>query len=319
MRRTIAALVTSALLVAACGSEGAAGDTASSEPAGTEPSGVADPSGAAVTTDGPGTETEPTFVDVGPPPTSPDKPTVQIPDELPTELGRNVLIDGQGPKAEAGDTVIVDYIGVRSRDGEEFDNSYDRFEPFPVNLGAGGVITGWDEGLVGAQAGERVQLDIPSELAYGDRAQGDVIGPDEALTFVIDVRSVIKQSDPADKPTEPGVPASDGAAEVLTVDLVEGEGAELAAEQTAVIDFVLYRGDNLVELESNWGIEPLQIPMIEGQFLAGLIQGMSGMRVGGRRAITIPPELAFGAEGNPQGGLPANTDIIVVVELLGAY
>ena len=58
-----------------------------------------------------------------------------------------------------------------SEDGTEFDNSYDRGQPFPVVLGTGSVIPGWDEGLVGAQAGARIQLDIPAELAYGDSRQ----------------------------------------------------------------------------------------------------------------------------------------------------
>ena len=63
-----------------------------------------------------------------PPPTNPDKPEVEVPDEIPTELQVTVLEEGTGPAAEAGDTVIVDYVGVRTRDGVEFDNSYDRFE-----------------------------------------------------------------------------------------------------------------------------------------------------------------------------------------------
>jgi FKBP-type peptidyl-prolyl cis-trans isomerase len=314
VRRTIAALITSALLVAACGNDT---DDNTSEPADSaSPDAASAPSVSGEPTE---TETAPTFEDVGPPPTSPAKPAVDIPSDLPTALEKNVLVAGEGPAAESGDTVVVDYIGVRSSDGVEFDNSYDRFQPFPVTLGGGGVIQGWDQGLVGVQAGERLQLDIPSDLAYGAEARDDVIGADEALTFVIDVRSVIEKSDPADKPTDPGVPPSEGATEVATVDVVEGEGAKLVEGQTAVVDFVLYRGDNLVELESNWGIEPLQIVVAETGNLDGLIQGMVGMRVGGLRAITIPPDLAFGAEGNPQGGLPADTDIIILAELLGAY
>ncbi len=124
-----------------------------------------------------------------------------------------MIEEGTGPEAAAGDTVIVDYVGVRTRDGVEFDNSYDRFEPFPVVLGQGGVIPGWDQGLVGVQAGARVRLDIPSDLAYGAEARGDIIGENEALTFLIDVRAVIPPADPADAPTEMGVPESEGATE----------------------------------------------------------------------------------------------------------
>jgi cyclophilin family peptidyl-prolyl cis-trans isomerase len=120
------------------------------------------------------------------------KPEVQIPDELPTELVVTDLVEGSGPEAEVGDTVVVNYVGVRSEDGFEFDNSYDRGQTFPVQLGVGGVIQGWDLGLVGAQAGSRRQLDIPSELAYGDNPPGDPIQPGDALTFVIDVVAVEK-------------------------------------------------------------------------------------------------------------------------------
>jgi cyclophilin family peptidyl-prolyl cis-trans isomerase/FKBP-type peptidyl-prolyl cis-trans isomerase len=120
------------------------------------------------------------------------KPEVQIPEVTPTELVITDLIEGSGPQAEIGDTVTVNYVGVRSEDGFEFDNSYDRGQPFPVQLGSGTVIQGWDLGLVGAQAGMRRQLDIPAELAYGDNPPGDPIQPGDALTFVVDVVSVEK-------------------------------------------------------------------------------------------------------------------------------
>jgi FKBP-type peptidyl-prolyl cis-trans isomerase len=256
--------------------------------------------------------------------TSPDKPTVEIPEALPTELVVTVLTPGDGPAAAAGDTVIVDYVGVRSSDGVEFDNSYDRGEPIPVVLGSGGVIPGWEEGLIGAQAGAQIQLDIPSDKAYGAEARGDIIGADEALTFVIDVRSVIPVSDPANEPTEPGIPASEGATEVTTTDLTGGDGAMVEDGQTAVLHLVLFRGDNLVKLDSTWSgdCEPtcaaIQVPVAEGTF-PGLLAGLEGMKVGSRRAIVIPPDQGFGPDGEPTIGLPADTDIIMVVDLLGAY
>lgn len=121
---------------------------------------------------------------------TPPKPEVEIPAETPAELTVTELTPGEGPEAEAGDTVLVHYVGVRSEDGTEFDNSYDRGQPFPVVLGAGGVIQGWDEGLVGAQEGAQLQLDIPAELAYGDNPPGEPIQPGDALSFVVDVMSV---------------------------------------------------------------------------------------------------------------------------------
>lgn len=119
----------------------------------------------------------------------PPKPDVVIPSELPTELVVTDLVEGSGEGAQVGDTVLVHYVGVRSEDGVEFDNSYERGTPFPVVLGTGGVIRGWDEGLVGAKVGGQRQLDIPSELAYGDADRG-IIRPGDALTFVVDILAV---------------------------------------------------------------------------------------------------------------------------------
>ena len=312
MRRTLPLLVTATLLFAACsGSDDNASDTSSNETASTEE--PSDTSESATDTSDTGTSDT-----VAPPPTNPDKPEVEVPDEIPTELQVTVIEEGTGPAAEAGDTVIVDYVGVRTRDGVEFDNSYDRFEPFPVVLGQGGVIAGWDEGLVGVQAGARVRLDIPSDLAYGAEARGEIIGENEALTFLIDVRAVIQPPDPADAPTEAGVPASEGATETTFVDLVEGDGPELLAGQTGVINYVLFRGDNLVALENSWEADPVSVPTAEGGF-PGFVKGLPGMKVGGRRAIIVPPEDAFGPEGDPQLGLPAGSDMIIVVDLLGVY
>jgi len=319
MRRTLPLLVAATLLVAACGGsdDGAAtDDTATDDTTSQE---ATDETADGSTDDGAaGGETEPTFEDVGPPPTNPDKPEVETPAEIPDELQITVLEEGSGPEAEAGDTVIVDYVGVRSSDGVEFDNSFDRFEPFPVVLGTGSVIQGWDDGLVGAQAGARIQLDIPSDLAYGAEARGDIIGENEALTFLVDVRAVIQPPDPSEAPDEAGIDPSEGATETTTTELSEGDGAELEQGQTGVINYVLFRGDNLEVLESSWAAEPVQVGTGEGSF-PGFAKGLPGMKVGGRRAIVIPPADAFGPDGNPQLGLPAGVDMIVVVDLLGVY
>lgn len=118
-----------------------------------------------------------------------EKPQVVVPAELPTELVITDLTEGVGEPAKAGDTLAVHYVGVLSSDGTEFDSNWDT-DPFPVVLGVGRVIEGWDQGLVGVKAGGRRQLDIPPDLAYGDEGSG-AIGPGETLSFVIDVESII--------------------------------------------------------------------------------------------------------------------------------
>lgn len=102
-----------------------------------------------------------------------------------TKLTVTPLIQGTGPAAAAGQNITVNYVGVSYRTGEEFDASWKRSEPFSFQLGGGNVIPGWDQGLVGAKLGSRVQLDIPSKLAYGDNPGGG--RPGGPLRFVVDV------------------------------------------------------------------------------------------------------------------------------------
>ena len=115
-----------------------------------------------------------------------------------TELTTTVLRKSKGRKLEDGDRLLVHYQG-ELLNGEQFDASFDfsRFEPeegrtpFEFVLGAGQVIQGWDQGLNGQKLGEVVELKIPSELAYGEQAQGDLIPPNSPLIFTVEVLAVL--------------------------------------------------------------------------------------------------------------------------------
>lgn len=120
-----------------------------------------------------------------------DKPFVDPPEgPAPTELQIIDLDVGAGPEAAAGKRVAVHYVGVTYSSGEEFDSSFDRGQPLVFDLGAGRVIPGWDNGLVGMKVGGRRRLVIPPHLAYGSRGAGGVIGPGETLIFVCDLVGV---------------------------------------------------------------------------------------------------------------------------------
>jgi len=108
----------------------------------------------------------------------------------PTELKVRDIFPGGGRAAKAGDQVTVQYVGVRYRDGRQFDASWDRNEPFPFQLGAGMVIPGWDRGVAGMKVGGRRELTIPPDLAYGAQGAGPDIGPNETLVFVIDLLKI---------------------------------------------------------------------------------------------------------------------------------
>ncbi|MGH1487195.1 MAG: FKBP-type peptidyl-prolyl cis-trans isomerase [Cellvibrionaceae bacterium] len=99
------------------------------------------------------------------------------------------LVAGDGPTPSADDTVSVHYKGTLI-DGTEFDSSYGRGEPatFPVT----GVIPGWVEALQLMNKGDKWELYIPSDLAYGPGGTGGPIGPNATLVFEVELLDVIK-------------------------------------------------------------------------------------------------------------------------------
>jgi len=118
------------------------------------------------------------------------KPKVTVPSKAPTALEKTDLIVGTGDEAVAGKKVSVQYVGVSQKNKKQFDASWDRGQPFSFVLGQGNVIQGWDQGVPGMKVGGRRKLVIPADLAYGSRGAGSVIGPNEALVFVVDLVSV---------------------------------------------------------------------------------------------------------------------------------
>ena len=94
------------------------------------------------------------------------KPVVEAPSGAPPkQLEENELVEGTGAEAKAGDQITVQYVGANYKTGKEFDASWDRGEPFSFTLGAGEVIGGWDQGIVGMKVGGRRELIIPSRTS----------------------------------------------------------------------------------------------------------------------------------------------------------
>jgi FKBP-type peptidyl-prolyl cis-trans isomerase len=105
------------------------------------------------------------------------------------ELKIEDIVVGTGDEAVFGKKVTVNYSGTLI-DGTKFDSSYDRGVPFSFNLGAGEVIKGWDQGVVGMKVGGKRKLTIPSSLGYGASGAGSVIPPDATLIFEVELLKV---------------------------------------------------------------------------------------------------------------------------------
>jgi FKBP-type peptidyl-prolyl cis-trans isomerase len=100
------------------------------------------------------------------------------------------VVIGTGDAVAVGDTVVVHYIGTL-QNGQEFDNSNKRGEPFEFTLGAGKVITGWEEGIIGMQKGGKRILVVPAEKGYGKSGFGPIPG-NTTLVFSIELLEIKK-------------------------------------------------------------------------------------------------------------------------------
>ena len=119
------------------------------------------------------------------------KPDLSIPaGDAPSELVLEDITVGDGKEAVAGTKVEVHYVGVAWSTQRQFDASWDRNETFEFRLGAGQVISGWDQGVAGMKVGGRRRITIPAHLGYGSQGAGGVIKGGETLVFVVDLLNV---------------------------------------------------------------------------------------------------------------------------------
>ena len=117
-----------------------------------------------------------------------DTQLTEVNKEIPKDMTINDITLGAGAEAVNGATVSVHYVG-RLDNGTEFDNSHKRGAPIEFTLGAGQVIAGWEEGILGMKVGGERTLVIPPDKAYGDAGIGP-IPPNATLTFTVELVAV---------------------------------------------------------------------------------------------------------------------------------
>jgi FKBP-type peptidyl-prolyl cis-trans isomerase FkpA len=128
-------------------------------------------------------------------PTSEAPPVPAVPKaqaDEPGELIAKDLVVGTGTEARSGDKVSVHYVGTLTS-GKEFDSSRKHGQPFAFELGAGRVIKGWDQGVVGMRVGGKRMLTIPPSLGYGARGFPPVIPAGATLVFEVELLDVTKK------------------------------------------------------------------------------------------------------------------------------
>ena len=120
-----------------------------------------------------------------------------------------------------------------------------------------------------------------------------------------------------DLSSKPEIPKPSGKepTKLITKDIVVGKGRAAKAGDQLVMHYVGVLFDDGKQFDASWDNgQPFPFTLGEGGVIAGWDQGIAGMKVGGRRLLTIPPDLAYGAAG--QGSIPPNAALVFVVDLL---
>jgi peptidylprolyl isomerase len=249
------------------------------------------------------------------------KPEIDVPEgDPPTELVVETVVEGDGPEVAEGDLVVVDYVGVLWDDGTEFDASWEGDAPSTFPVGTGGVIQGWDEGLVGQKVGSRVLLVVPPDLGYGEQGSGN-IPANATLVFAVDIRDAFGAADAeggtAVEDVPDGLPAvtgDPGQKPSISLDgtsaptqeqaavLVEGSGEPLVEGDALVVHAVGVSYPDGTEVLSTWETAPEAVP---ADALPGLAEALDGASAGTRVLLALPA--------SPDGGQA----VALVLDVLG--
>ncbi|HWD81117.1 MAG TPA: FKBP-type peptidyl-prolyl cis-trans isomerase [Kribbella sp.] len=261
------------------------------------------------------------------------------------QLVTEVLKEGDGPEVKKGELLTANYLGQIWRDGKVFDNSYDRGAPSSFPIGVGGVIAGWDEGLVGKKIGSRVLLSIPSDKGYKSEGNSQAgIKGDDTLIFVVDLVGAAANDTPLDAtPVTPSAPKGISVTGALNAEpkVTVAAGTKPPAKPGKPIVFALGKGKPIEKSSqligryvvydytgkkqaSTWEAQPataqsaaqpaaptdqLQVgPGPNGQ--TGALDGLAGTPIGSRVLVELPAS-------KDQAGKTVNA--FAVIDILNAF
>jgi len=247
--------------------------------------------------------------------------------ETASGLQYRIVTEGDGATPTAESFVTVHYAG-RLIDGTEFDSSYKRGEP--ATFPAGGLIKGWTEALLLMQVGDKWELTIPADIAYGPRGAGGVIPPNATLVFDIELLGIKTEADMMaeqqammaefktaqtafleENAKKDGITTTDSGLQYRVI--TEGTGKSPSATSKVTVHYAgtLIGGE---EFDSSYKRgEPIDFGL--NQVIEGWTEGVQLMKEGGKYEFFIPYSLGYGERGSGRN-IPPFATLIFTVELI---
>lgn len=224
-----------------------------------------------------------------------------------------VMEEGSGESPEEGQPVRMHYT-IWLEDGTRLDSSLDTGEPVAFAVGSEQVFPGWNAAVREMRVGDKWQVVVPPDLALGEEGAGDVIPPNSTLILQLDLLEILARG--PDDPTavdEDEYTVTDSGLKIATLE--DGSGEAVAEGDVAVVHYTGWLEDGTRFDSSYQRGEPFRVTVGAGQVIPGWDEGLLDMKVGERRQLVIPPDLAYGEEG-AGSVIPENATLTFELELL---
>ncbi|MFJ3787567.1 FKBP-type peptidyl-prolyl cis-trans isomerase [Kitasatospora sp. NPDC090091] len=267
------------------------------------------------------------------------KATITIPDGPPSgQFVVNTVSEGDRSTVNKGDWVTVNYTAKDWTTGKDLPSSYDAGgKPQLYQAGSGQLVPAFDQSVIGKKVGSRLLVVAPPAAAFGEQGNTQLgVGPGDTVVFVLDIMeslppdSTLSGTMTQPPPTMPQVKDNGKAPVTITVPpgqpaptelqqavLIKGEGKQVKAGQTLVVQYTGVLWSNGQQFDSSWshgGAQALQIGT--GSVIEGWDKGLVGQTVGSRVELVVPP--ALGYKDQAQGAVPANSTLVFVIDILEA-
>jgi peptidylprolyl isomerase len=282
------------------------------------------------------------------------EPKVIMPEGTPPEtLAERDIIEGIGHMAYSGSKVTIQYVAVDYKTGKKLGkSSWEQGKPLTFTIGKGEVMEGLEQGVEGMEVADRREMVIPPDLNTGPGVPAG-IPPNTRVIILADMLRVQgggeEESSEEEKPAEEEsaekepsqeksgkqsgggelskaeaskikkpkvtVPSGPPPKKLVEKDLKTGKGPTAEAGDEVTVQYVGVDYKTGKEFDSSWSRnEPFSFNLGAGEVIAGWDQGIEGMKLGGRRELIIPPELAYGSQ--EAGSIKPNSTLVFVVDLL---